>query len=241
MNRSTLATAVLVAGILAGCGASPVVTANTTATPDATTNPEGSLTPSSGAPGSARPLPSAAIQPGTYVGEDDGTRFTFTIPAAGWSNYPEAGCCVIFAGGDSDGAIIFLGGDITSLYARACKSSGTEFRFGPTVDDLAKALASLQDFEVSAPTDVTLSGFKGERVKVTVPNGVDVSDPACDQGGYSSMPGRHYQVAGQTDDSWILDVGGRRLVPTFATTTQTPAALLAQVDQIRDSLVIERP
>lgn len=47
-------------------------------------------------------------------------------------------------------------------YARACHSSGTEFEFGPTVDELADALVSLQDFEVSEPIEVTLSGFHGK-------------------------------------------------------------------------------
>lgn len=142
-------------------------------------------------------------------------------------------------GGDSDGAIIFFCCDITSLYAEACDSAGTEFEFGPTVDDLANALVSLQDLEVSEPTDVTLSGFHGKRVMVTVPLDVDVTNPDCDGGNYSLTPGRYYQAPGQTDDNWILDVDGKRMVPTFATTTKTPADVLEQVEQIRDSLVIE--
>ena len=234
MHRSTLATAVVVLCILAGCGGvAPTASPAVSATQSPAVSPP--------AQGAARALPPGAMEPGTYFGEADGTRYTFTVPAPGWSNYPESGCCVIFEGGDADGAIIFFAGDIASLYARACESSGTEFKFGPTVDDLAAALGSLQDFEVSAPTNVTLSGFQGKRVKVTVPLDVNVGNPACDEGNYSLTPGRHYQAAGQTDDNWILDVGGKRLVPTFATTTKTPADVLAQVEQIRDSLVIERP
>lgn len=243
MNRAALAIGTLVVGILSGCsGAAPATTP--TSSPASTPSPASTAgTASSPMPGAseqgARELPPGAMEPGTYSGEFEGTRYTFTIPASGWSNYPEAGCCVIYAGGDADGAIIFLTGDITSLYARACESSGTEFEVGPTVDDLANALVSLQDFEVSKPTDVTLSGFHGKRVKVTVPSDVDVSNPDCYQGNYHLTPGRHYQAAGQTDDNWILDVGGRRLVPTFATTPDTPADVLEQIEQIRDSLVIE--
>ena len=77
------------------------------------------------------------------------------------------------------------------LYRRACDSSGTEFDPGPSVDDLANALASLEDFEATAPADVTVSGYEGKRVALTVPMDADV-DPAtephsasCDGGAYS--------------------------------------------------------
>ena len=92
---------------------------------------------------------------------------------------------------------------------------------------------------MSEPTDVTLSGFHGKRVMVTVPMDVDVTNPDCYQGNYSLTPGRYYQAAGQTDDNWILDIDGERMTPTFATTPNTPADVLEQVEQIRDSLVIE--
>jgi hypothetical protein len=134
----------------------------------------------------------------------------------------------------------FLEGDTTSLYTRACHSSGTEFTFGPAVDDLVKALVSLKDFEVSVPVNVTLGGFQGKRVKVTVPRDVDTGNPDCDQESYSLSPGRHYQTAGQTDDYWILDVNGTRLTPAFSTTPETPADVVRQLEQIRDSLVIEK-
>jgi hypothetical protein len=66
-----------------------------------------------------------------------------------------------------------------------------------------------------------------------------VTYPDCYEGNYSLFPGRHYQAAGQTDDTWILDVDGQRMVPTFATTPDTPEDVLEEVQQIRDSLVIE--
>jgi hypothetical protein len=229
MNRCTFAIATLVICILSGCSS---------AAPAATPTPTRASTASPSGQG-ARELPAGVLEPGTYFGEFEGTRFTFTIPESGWNNYPEAGCCVIYTGGDNDGAIIFFSGDITSLYARACESSGTKSDFGPTVDDLADALVSLEDFEATEPTDVTLSGFHGKRVALTVPMDVDVTNPDCDNGEYHLNEGRYYQAPGQTDDMWILDVDGERMVPTFATTPNTPAEVVEQVEQIRDSLVIE--
>jgi hypothetical protein len=242
MNRFTLAIATLVICILSGCStAAPAATPTPTRAPTPSPAPTASpaLSPTPSASGGARELPGGALEPGEYFGEFEGFRFTFTVPDSGWYGYAEHECCVIYTGGDSDGAIIFFSGDITTLYARACDSAGTEFEFGPTVDDLANALLSLQDFEVSKPTDVTLSGFPGKRVMVTVPMDVDVTNPDCYQGEYSLTPGRYYQAAGQTDDNWIIDVDGVRMAPAFATTPNTPANVLEQIEQIRESLVIE--
>src|SRR5262245_59264666 len=130
MHRSTLATAMLVLCIVAGCGGVTPTASPAAAQPTSAATASPAVSPA--APGEAKALPRAAIEPGTYFGDADGTRYTFTIPAAGWKNYPESGCCTIYTGDDADGAIIFFSGDIASLYARACESSGTEFQFGPT-------------------------------------------------------------------------------------------------------------
>jgi len=242
MSRFTRAMAIVVS-VLAGCSsAAPRVTSIPTQGPaaslPATSGP--GPTPITSAQVGARELPDGALERGTYFGEFDGIRFTFEVPDAGWVGYAEHACCVILKGGDAEGATIFFSGDITELYARACDSSGTEIEFGPTVDDLAEAMASLKDFEVTGPTDVTLSGYHGKRVALKVPLGIDVHDPDCFGGSYWLTPTRYYQAPGQIDDNWILDIAGKRMVPTFSTTPKTPADVLEQVERIRDSLTIER-
>jgi len=252
MNRLTIAAFAMT--FLAGCSAaapiatpaptrestaSPVPTARPTVVPTASAAPTPTPSPTPSPTGPSLLPADAALKPGTYFGDIEGMRITLTIPAAGWYSYSDH-CCVIYTeNGDNSGALLFLDGDIDSVYAHACHSEGTEIEFGPTVDDLANALRSVKDFEVTGPTEVTLSGFQGKRVGLTVPLDVNVNDPTCDNGEYRLNEGRHYQRAGQTDDNWILDVNGQRYVPTFSTTTQTPADVLQQVEQIRDSLVIE--
>ncbi len=246
----------LVLGMLAGCAgaAAPTQapTANSTAAPTAsstlsptaspssapTASPDPTGTPEPAAQG-AVPLPGGEIEADTYTGEYEGYRFTFTVPDAGWTSYADTGCCVMYQGDDADGAQMYLGGDITSLYADACESAGSEFEPGPTVDDLASALTSLEGFELSEPTDVTLNGYEGKRVALTVPADVDVRSTDCDDAKYSLSSNRWYQASGQTDDLWILDVDGQRLVLTFATTQDTPAELTEELEQIRDSIVID--
>ena len=92
-----------------------------------------------------------------------------------------------------------------SLYRRACDSSGTEFDPGPSVDDLANALASLEDFEATAPADVTVSGYEGKRVALTVPMDVDVNSPACD--GDELRPLEWPLVSGPRPDRRHVDPG----------------------------------
>jgi hypothetical protein len=237
----------LVIGVVAGCtGAaptpSPTGTPATAATanpaPTASSVPAASATPEPTNQGAVQ-LPAGDIDAGTYTGVYEGYRFTFTVPDSGWSSYLDTGCCVIYQGADEDGAQMYLGGDITRLYADACESAGSEFEPGPTVDDLVSALTSLEGFETSGPTDVELNGYEGKRLALTVPADVDVRSPDCYQGRYSLSSSRWYQAAGQSDAMWILDVDGQRLVLTFATTQDTPAELAEELDQIRDSIQIK--
>ena len=131
------------------------------------------------------------------------------------------------------------------LYRRACDSSGTEFDPGPSVDDLANALASLEDFEVTAPADVTVSGYEGKRVALTVPMDADVDpaadphSPSCDGGKYSLSSDRWYQAPGQTDDMWILDVDGERQLIVASDAPGTPADVTAQLEAMVASMEIE--
>jgi hypothetical protein len=182
-------------------------------------------------------LTGGAVEPGRYFYEVDGFRYTFTIPESGWTFDPAAGG--VYQGEDSELAIFWPGGDMTDLYRRACVSSGTEFDPGPSVEDLANALASLEDFEVTAPADVTVSGYEGKRVAVTVPMDVNVNSPACHGENYRLSPGRWYQAPGQTDDMRILDLDGERQTIVVSNTPATPADVAAQLEAMVASMEIE--
>ena len=106
------------------------------------------------------------------------------------------------------------------------------------MDDLANAIASLEDFEVTAPADVTISGYEGKRVVLTVPMNVDVRNPSCDESEYSMSSGRWFQAPGQTDDMRILDLDGERQVVVISNTPKTPADITAQLEAMMASLEI---
>lgn len=241
-------TAAVLVGVLAGCAGAPrtpepTATAAPTAVPTATPGPtarptaEPTATPES-TPGGPTELPvDGHVEPGQYFGEFEGYKFLVTVPNAGWTWTREYES--FHQGHDhSNFAILRPGGFITTLYAEACESEGTEFEVGPTVDDLAYALASLEDFDVSEPIDVTLSGYEGKRVRVTVPIDADAENPDC-YDGYSLLPGYSYSVAAQTDDIWIIDMNGTRLVPTIATGPETPAEIVEQAEAMLASLILE--
>ena len=185
-------------------------------------------------------LTDGAVEPGRYFLDSDGYRYTFTVPESGWTF--NADFVAVTQGEDSEIAIFWpswFAEDVESLYRRACESSGTEFDPGPSVDDLANALASLEDFESTAPADVTVSGYDGKRVALTVPMDVDVNSPACDKQNYTLSTGRWYQAPGQTDDMYILDVDGERHLVVVSNSPGTPTDVNAQLDAMMESLDIE--
>jgi hypothetical protein len=246
MNRFVISA--LVAGILAGCaGAAPMPspmpapTANSVATSNPSPTATLAPTPAPATPAptqAAREMTEGGVVPGRYFADFGGYRYTVTVPDAGWSGQGD-GIGGLYQGEDSELAIFWFAGEEPSLYRRACDSSGTEFDPGPSVGDLADALASLEDFETTEPADVAVSGFQCKRVAVTVPLDVDVRSSACDAAKYSLSPNRWYQAPGQTDNMLILDVNGERHTITLSTTPATPTDVAAQLDQMLTSLEIE--
>ena len=52
---------------------------------------------------------------------------------------------------------------------------------GPTVDDLVQALVSHPDWETSAPTDITLDGYQGQLIQLTIPADAEIGEPPNDR------------------------------------------------------------
>lgn len=173
-------------------------------------NPTPTVTPS------PAPLPAAGVlDPGTYFMRPAVTpiRFTFTVPA-GWAIDQDA---FVSKHRGEPGEIAFTSWEITHVFTNGCQTAGAVVEVGPTVDDLANALASQVGRATVGPSDVTLGGYAGKRVELSVPADFDMS--ACDSeairdwagaggdtgGGWRSFPG-------QTDVLYILDVEGKRLV-----------------------------
>ena len=163
---------------------------------------------------------------GYFAGAED-VPITFTLPA-GWTNN---GWGVIK--GDPIFGLIFM--NVANIYSDSCPSVQVNPPVGPTVDDLASAWASMPGFNATAASDVTVDGFDGKYIELTVP---DYNEKDCTYGMFNLLreagshgdywaqgPNQHHQL-------WILDVDGTRLVigaTYFPNTSQQDRADLKEI------------
>ena len=233
-----------------GAGGSP--SASPVPTPTPTPTPTSTPTPTN-APSAAFPeFPGVSddVAPGTYLWSSGATTpadITFTLPA-GWQS--RFGIPNKDRGGPGE---IAVGNWIVSnVYADPCRwqESLLDPAVGPTVDDLASAMAAQKDRNASAPTDVTLGGYPAKRVELSIPTDLDLA--TCDQGAFRTWvsPGDNpFAIVGssenlgmhpgQRDVVYIVDVDGDRLVIATWHMPDTSAADLAELDTILASMRIE--
>ena len=111
---------------------------------------------------------------------------------------------------------------------------------GPTVDDLVAAMTSHEDWPTSDPTDVSIDGYSGKVIRMTLP-----ADREIPTGGFllfqDGMGGDRWAwAAGQIVDFYIIDVEGERLVLELFSYPDTPATDLAARQAVVDSLQLSR-
>ena len=114
---------------------------------------------------------------------------------------------------------------------------------GPTVDDLAEALAGSSVYEATTPVVATLGGFSGKRLELQLtpdPSGCDSNDGSEDQ--YFVFGGRDGWFFAQGGaNRWqitIVDVEGTRLIAVLISYEDTSAADLSAAEAILASVVI---
>ena len=174
------------------------------------------------APVSQPPSPTLSAEPTAMLGPGRGTSYfagsqprvdlTLTMPA-GWAiEY----AMVRKSGRNPEIAVAFM--DVANIYTDGCQWRLVDPKPGPSVDDLVSAYAKVPGSEPAE--DVTLDGFTGKQIQVTVP---DYIAKDCKKGGFgflqqdndpgagdqpswmATLPGGEYKVL-------ILDVDGTRLV-----------------------------
>jgi hypothetical protein len=139
---------------------------------------------------------------------------------------------------------------VTNLVGDACDDHAPAVPpVGPTVEDLAAALSELAPFEVVVPaSDVTLFGYQGKHLVLRVPDRVG-GFGGCVDGelhswiapglGDSAFSGYNGPEAGLTEEFWILDVNGTRLVVVAGMSPDAPAEWIAERQAIIDSIHIQ--
>ena len=237
-------------GVATGAAASPSQASTPTSSPP-DPSPAGVRSPSP----SPLPLPTGSLVPGTtyWIGDRCcvGPAGSFRSAPAGWWTFDP-----IFIGknvlGDPDLYDILLGTSLAgNVYTGGCQWHGTALDppVGPTVDDLATALAAHGGPGAVGPTDVTIGGHPGKKVELSMPADVDIA--TCDrQDGYPvfgrwTLPDAPSAAApvtygnSQRNTVYIVDVDGTRQVIYTMYLPGTSAANLAELEQILASIRFE--
>jgi hypothetical protein len=211
---------------LAGCARAPEGTGTTTTSPTGPSDPSPTPTVQD-----IMELPYfSPLEPGTYFIDPDldpstPLRVVYEVPFEGWSMWIGA------AKSSDDGHVGVSITTVTNLVRHGCRDhSWADPPVGPSVDDLAAALADLAPFRVtSPPKDVTIYGYSGKHLELTVPDlpvegeGDDRRFTECVGGNLKSWvaaidttPGDAFYgyngEPGRTEEFWILDIEGTRLM-----------------------------
>jgi hypothetical protein len=242
---------------LTGCAQGPGTTATATSSPG-TPSPISEPSPTLTIQDVTELEYDAPLEPGTYFIDPDADpstplRVVYEVPVEGWSEWIGA------AKYADDGHVGVSITTVTNLVRHGCRDhSPADPLVGPSVDDLATALADLAPFRVtSPPKDVTIYGYSGKHLELTVPD--MPFEVRGDETLYTECTGfdwhRRYLMSwiaprlsyafyghtgpGYTEEFWILDVEGTRLVIVAERSPGSPRKDLAEQRAILESIQIE--
>jgi len=242
-----IAALVVAAGLLAAaCGSGERLGS---APPASATASGSSLSPS--ATPALVDLFDGGLQAGTtYFNDDtrvDGPRWVvLTVPAAGWVSND----WILFKNlpGSSDSHVIALSTwTIGNLKTDPChwKAGALDPPVGATVGDLAAGLLKQPGPAAGKSADVTLGGYRGQKVEFSIPS--DFHASSCDEGVFArweaaSEPGDWggwIYGAGMRNAVYIIDVDGRTVVIDTMSLPAASSTDLAELDQLIASIRFE--
>jgi len=233
----------------------PSPTLSVTAAPRASASPSPTAVPAPTYPANVMEVPQfSPLEVETYFVEPVGTdiQVFYTIPTEGWISWIGA-----FKPGlatDPPNSVVgFSIVNVTNVVRDGCTGHVAVLPpVGPTVDDMATALAALSPFVLTKPPSaVTIDGFSGKHLELTVPDltlGGPVDDPKftdCTSGELSSWIGPPlgfayygYSHPGQVEELWLLDIDGTRLMIQTLRSPGSSEGDLAELHSIFESIDI---
>ncbi len=240
-----------------GIGADPTASATPEPTPEPT------------------PLPSAAagLTQGPYLitgtdGANDGgpVQITVDIATPGWEELLQFDA--LTKGDDGLDAPETVGAALIGwawpvgtefhVYGDPCQWSSTIPETPATTpDEIAAALEAQAQVDATAPIDVTVGGYTGKAITLTVPMSYEVpgatreekfADCTGSEFAYYGIEGdegtlvmRNAQGPGQVDELWILDVDGSIVILNAVHSPATPADLVEELRAMAESATFEAP
>jgi len=188
------------------------------------------------------------VETGTYVTDAAGKRLTFTVPEGrvGFGERVGGGRTGSFSYRVERAVLSFVG-PVSNVYTDGCdwgRGSKMEPPPGPTIDDFTAALASVEDREVSEPTDVEVGGHRAKYLHITAPKGdMRYGFGLCDEGVFMEVTtpdiGLGHGDPGESWDVWIVDVDGDRYFIHSRYEPDTPQQKPDELLAIVESLTIE--
>jgi hypothetical protein len=178
----------------------------------------------------------SALEPGRYLVSVGGAGSYPLAPVLsvpdGFNALPDA--IGVWADAPFEGRVVWVW-DIAGVHTHPCDAGKVPEIVGPSVADLANALAAQPLRDGTPPVPVTIDGHRGLYVELSVPDGTDVN--ACAEGRFDSWTAegdddgssRWQQGPGQIDMLWILDVDGDRITIAAA---HGPAASQESVEEL---------
>lgn len=192
------------------------------------------------------------LDPGVYSIDPDADpstplRVLWEVPFYGWYKWIGAAKSV------GDGHVGVGITTVTNLVSDGCRNHDrADPPIGPTVDDLATALSDLPPFEVkSPPRDVRVYGYHGKHLEWRVPDmpversAGDLDFTRCIRGNLKSWispawgPYFGYTGPGYSEEFWILDVEGTRLMIVAKRSAGSAPEDLAELRAVLKSIRIE--
>jgi len=180
------------------------------------------------------------LDPGRYrvlAGTTQGAvPISFAVPA-GWSSW--GGISVDKNYPTATGAALMVWRITNAIVDPCMDHAGVVPEPGPGVDPLVSALAAMPGIRAGQPTEVTVDGFRGKSIELTVTTDIGT----CAGGLYvwMSPDDAHFvQDTGEMDRVYVLDAGGERVTFEARFSPQTTAADAAELEAIIQSIDIER-
>jgi len=243
---------VAIAGLVLACSdtigdasSSPTSPPPPTAAPTSTSNPSPSTVATIAPTRTPGPwvLPDGPLVAHEYFSAPFGPpnehlTFTFEVPE-GWYGF-QGGGLFPETGTEAPTGMGMGFGMIERLHSDPCKGKvngvpvNGDVVVGPTVDDLVGALREQTAYQTSAPIDVELGGYSGQKVSLQFPTEFD-----CELDAFRPWEGSiHPQGHGDRWHLWILDVEGVCVLVLTLDYAATPAEDRAELQGILDSLRI---
>jgi hypothetical protein len=168
-----------------------------------------------------------------YIDAPFPVRLSFDVPErVGVHSYTEEGSQINLGFGAGEVSFEI----VDNISADPCSSAMLDPPVGPAVEDLVTALSNMPGFDTTAATEVGVDGFGGQQFTLVAP---DDAEARCGSMLTWETSTRQNGVGpGETNDVTILDVDGVRLLICIAYQPSVPAASLAGLRAIVDSIQI---